>query len=55
MKKSQIKYEDGLDRTAAAEMFEAASFFYSTKDVEETVSVLKKLGLEKIAEKALRS
>lgn len=44
-----------IDSATASEMFEQAHFLYGTQSIEETVDVLKKIGLEEIANKALGS
>lgn len=42
-----------IDEWTAGQLFEEAHVLYSTQSIDETVKVLKKLGLEEIAKKAL--
>ncbi|MFH0831639.1 MAG: hypothetical protein V1886_02115 [archaeon] len=42
-----------VDRDMASEIFEQAHFMYSTRSIEETVRVMKIIGLERTAKAAL--
>lgn len=46
---------DEINEDIAAEMFEQAHFLYSTHSIEETVKVLQRQGLKKIADIALQN
>lgn len=53
MAKTEEYEDEKIEPHIASEMFEQAHFLYSTHSVGETVRVMKKLSLERIARIAL--
>ncbi|MBS3090230.1 hypothetical protein J4433_00490 [Candidatus Pacearchaeota archaeon] len=53
MPKTEKSLDEKIEPHIASEMFEQAAFLYGSQSVKETVRVMKKLGLERVARIAL--